>query len=253
MHPRARRKFILDELQKAQAVNYTELANQLEVSTMTVRRDLSYMSEQGIVTLVHGGAVLNQGATTIYSLKMRENQQAEEKNRIGSYCANLVKESDCIFIDSGSTPKTIASALLERKNIFVMTNSLPVLNILSNVKNIKLLAVPGIYTDVCRGFTGQTTSDFIRDFNIDILFVGVSALNIEQAMMTSELMDANTKRSLIRQAKKVILPIDHTKLNSSSLITFGQLSDIDLVVTSKEANKDFIKNLRYHNVPVELV
>jgi len=253
MHPRARRKFILDVLQKNSSIHFAELALQLNVSTMTIRRDLSYMAEQGLVTLVHGGAVLNQGATALPSTRLREKRQVEEKGRIGAFCASLVKESDSIFIDCGSTTKHIASALLDRKNIFVMSNSLPVLNILANAKNIKLMAIPGLYYENMRGFCGQLASDFIRDFNIDLLFVGASALDIEHAVATQDITDAQTKRSLVKQAKKVILPIDHTKLGTSSFMTFATFNELDLVVTSKEADKDFIKNLRYYDVRVELV
>lgn len=248
-----RRKDILEQLEKHKSVNITELSELLDVSSMTIRRDLNLFAEQGIVTLVHGGAVLNRGAAIIHNMPFKEEILREEKNRIASFCANLVNEGSSIFIDCGSTTKEIAETILQKKNIVVMTNSLPVSNILSTAKNIKLIMLPGVFREKNQGFFGQMTSEFVSNFKIDILFLGAEGLDINQGATSPDIVDAETKRSLVKQATKVVLVIDHTKLGVSSFMTVATLKEIDTIVTDKDANSELIEELRNQGVEVFLV
>ncbi len=248
-----RRKEILDELEKNNSVNITELSEILDVSSMTVRRDLNLFAEQGVVTLVHGGAVLNRGATLVHNMPFREEKLREEKIRIASFCANLINEGSSIFIDCGSTTKEIAEAIVQKKNIVVMTNSLPVSNILSTAKSIKLIMAPGVFREKPQGFFGQMTSDFISKFRIDILFLGADGLDIKQGATNPDIIDTETKRSLVKQATRIVLVIDHTKLGCSSFMTVATLKEIDTIVTDKDADPEIIKELKNQGVEVFLV
>lgn len=248
-----RRNEILDYLKKNNSVNITELAEILNVSSMTVRRDLNLFAEQGIVTLVHGGAVLNHGATLIHNMAFREEKLRKEKNYIANFCANLIHEGSAIFIDCGSTTKEIAEAILQKKNIVVMTNSLPAANILSAAKNIKLIMLPGIFREKPQGFFGQMTSAFISNFRIDILFLGADGLDILRGATSPDIMDGETKRSLVKQARRVVLVIDHTKLGYGSFMTVASLQEIDTIVTDKEADLEMIEEIKKQGVEVFLV
>lgn len=253
MKSRERRKQILSELEKNHSVNITELSQQLEVSSMTIRRDLNLFAQQGLVTLVHGGAVLNRGVTAIATMTIREKILQEEKSRIAHFCANLINESDAVFIDCGTTPKDIAEAIINRKNIIVMTNSLPVANILSSAKNLKLILTPGVYSANSHGFVGQMTADFIQKFKIDILFLGSKAFDLEQGITQPDIIDAETKRTMIRQAKKVVLAIDHTKLGTSSFMSAAMPKEIDVIVTDKDADPDLVEAIKKEGIDVFLV
>lgn len=248
-----RRKEILDQLEKSSSVNITELSEILDVSSMTIRRDLNLFAEQGVVTLVHGGAVLNRGAAIMHNMPFKEEKLREEKKRIASFCANLVNEGSSIFIDCGSTTKEIAEAILQKKNIVVMTNSLPASNILSTAKNIKLIMVPGVFRDKAQGFFGQMTSEFVGNFKFDILFLGAEGLDIKQGATSPDIVDAETIRSLVKQATKVILVIDRTKLGVCSFMTVATLKEIDTIVTDKDADSELIEELRNQGVEVFLV
>ena len=248
-----RRKEILDQLEKNNSVNITELSEILDVSSMTIRRDLNLFAEQGVVTLVHGGAVLNRGAAIVHNMPFKEEKLREEKKRIASFCANLVNEGSSIFVDCGSTAKEIAEAILQKKNIVVMTNSLPACNILSTAKNIKLIMAPGIFREKTQGFFGQMTSEFISKFKIDILFLGAEGLDIKQGTTSPDIVDAETKRSIVKQATKVVLVIDHTKLGFSSFMTVATLKEIDTIVTDKDADPEMIEELKNQGIEVFLV
>lgn len=248
-----RRKEILKQLELIHSITIGELAKKLAVSTMTIRRDLNMFAEQGLITLTHGRAVLNSGGAFHYNQRFRRKNLQSEKSRIGKFCASLVKEGSSIFIDCGSTTEEIAAYLTERKNIVVLTDSLPAANILSAAKDIKLLITPGEYVESINGFIGELTNEFIGRFTVDILFLAGTGVHSKSGVTTASITDAQTKRALVRQARKVVLAMDYTKLGINSLATIAELSELEMIVTNKEADEKALEHLRGHGVEIVLV
>ncbi|MGL5269474.1 MAG: DeoR/GlpR family DNA-binding transcription regulator [Selenomonadaceae bacterium] len=253
MNVRSRRQAVLEDLKETGVVNINELAARLSVSSMTIRRDLRRLAEQGLVTLVREGAILNSGAASLYNLTLREKKEQTEKGRIGRYCADLIKEGNAVFIDCGSTAKAIAEAITTKKNIVVLTNSLPVMNILGNNKNIRLISVPGVYVEANQGFWGELASEFLRRFKLDIVFIGAWAIDVESGIMTPDVSAAQTESVLLKQGRKTVVVIDHTKLGTSALIQIGEFDDIDLIVTDRNADEKILAEIRSKGVEISLV
>ena len=253
MKTNTRRKEILECLKTNGSVNILELAALYNVSSMTIRRDLKFFSDQGRVTLIHGGATFNRGSIFIHNLSFKEEHLQKEKNRIANFCVNLISEGSAVFIDCGSTTKELAEALSQKKNIVVMTNSLPVINILSTVKDIKLITVPGIFIEKTQGFSGQMTSRFIREFKIDVLFLGAEGFDISRGATDPDIDDTETKRILVKQATRVVLVVDHTKLGESSFMTIAAPREIDTIVTDKDADPEMIEKIKKLGIEVFLV
>ena len=108
-----RKRYILDELQRNGSVVITDLAERIQVSSMTIRRDLNAMAEDGMVTLEHGGAVLNSGSLFECSISFKNEINVSEKQRIAAKCMEYINEGDSVFLDAGTTPNELA-ALLRR-------------------------------------------------------------------------------------------------------------------------------------------
>ncbi len=231
---------ILQALEKDKRVRIVETAQQIEVSTMTVRRDLQRLAEQGIVTLVHGGAVFNEGTAATPYVAAREKKMRQEKNSMAAYCAGLIKEGNAIYLDAGSTAKAIAELLVERSNIAVITHSLSVMNILAAARQLQLISVPGIYSSDTNGFFGDMTQRFIREFQLDIVFFGACAVN-DEGVMSPELADRAVKQALVEHARKRVLVADHTKIGSVSLVKVCDLQQLDMIVTDGMADLEFIR------------
>ena len=119
-----RKRYILDELQRNGSVVITDLAERIQVSSMTIRRDLNAMAEDGMVTLEHGGAVLNNGSLFECSISFKSEINAAEKKRIAAKCMEYINEGDSIFLDTGTTPNELAMLLRGKRNISVLTHSL---------------------------------------------------------------------------------------------------------------------------------
>lgn len=109
MHTRERRSALLAALKEKKKVTVAELAKEFEVTTMTVRRDLKRLADENIVTLVHGGAIYNEGGTALASVGVRALLNQQGKSQLGRYCARLVQEGNAIYLDSGSTCMSIAA------------------------------------------------------------------------------------------------------------------------------------------------
>lgn len=253
MQTKNRRKSVLEALQKNKSVSISDLAEQLDVSSITIRRDLNRLAEQGIVTLIHGGAVLNEGTAVIASVMVRERRLQTEKSLIAAFCAELIKESNSVYIDGGSTTKSIAEAVMDKKNIVVLSHSLAVMNILANAKDIQLISVPGVYMGAKKGFYGQLALDFISNFQLDIAFLGVSGLDIENGITGPDIDDAQIKKILIKKAKKKVIAVDHTKIGEKYFVKICDIRDIDILVTDKQADKKVIERIRRMDVEVVLV
>ena len=111
MQTRQRREQVLMVLKERRRVTIEGLAKDLEVSTMTIRRDLRRLADEDIVTLVHGGAVYNEGGAYLPALTVREKTMRREKSAIAEYCAQQIPEGSAVYLDNGSTTVEIAAAL----------------------------------------------------------------------------------------------------------------------------------------------
>ncbi len=252
MNSRERRKKIMDELRTNKRVYISNLTNEFDVSSMTIRRDLQKLSEMGIVTAIHGGAVLKEGmmASAFATIDARAKKMILEKAKIAQYCAGLIKEGNVIFLDTGTTIIEIAEAIKERQNIAVLTNSLPVQNILSDSEKIQLFAMPGIYDKTISGVVGDMTCRMIRTFNVDIAFLGLDALEISMGVTTPNLKDQSVKIAILERAKKKIAAVDNTKINKINFAQICPINALDMIVTDKAADKEFIEKARKRGVEV---
>lgn len=253
MQTRQRREQVLRVLKEKRRVTIEGLARELEVSMMTIRRDLRRLADEDIVTLVHGGAVYNEGGAYLPALTVREKTMRREKSAIAEYCVQQIPEGSAVYLDNGSTTVEIADALRGKQNIAVLSHSLPVLNILSHAKNIQLISVSGIYEPRAKGFFGDLALRMLRQFRIDIAFLGVTAVDAEDGVMSAVFYEQALKKVLVERAKKKILAIDHTKIGGSSFLKVCDLHEIDGIVTDKFADATFITKAKRMGIEVAQV
>lgn len=252
MNAHDRREFLLSYLQKNNVGYISELCNELDVSAMTIRRDFAAMAKQGTVTIIHGGATINHGNAVVQNLNARQVKYPLEKQRIAEYCASLVPEGATVFIDASSTTERIADCLKKRQNLTVLTCSLNVGNILAQNPNITLIMVPGTYRHRVQAISGQMTVEFLNRFYLDYLFMGCAGIDVEHGLTCPDYVDAETKRAILKNCRHIIIPADHSKLGRSSFDRITPLSNIEMIVTDKKADREIISELENH-VKVQLV
>ena len=250
MKTRERRNWLLAQLEDQKHLTIAKLAAELNISSMTIRRDCQRLVEMGLAVPVYGGIAYVEGGATLPTLKAREQYMLSEKNSIASYCASMITEGNAIYLDAGSTVMSIANALSKRKDIAVLSHSLPIQNLLAGSKGIQLFGVPGIYHTDTRGYFGDLTCRFIRGFRLDIAFLGSSSVNAETGLTSPDPYDQALKRTLVETARKVVLAVDHTKINHETFLQVCDLKAIDQIITDKKADATFIDKARQLGVKV---
>ena len=240
----SRKQFILNKLQEQGSVTITELAEELQVSSMTIRRDLAALSSNGLVTLEHGGAMLNSGSMFEYTNKKKNEYMSQEKKKIAQKCLEYITEGDSVFLDAGTTAACVAELLRSKKNLIVMTHSLLAANALANAKKIKHIMCPGEFREQSMAYMGPLTDEFIENFQIDTLFLCVEGIDVEQGVSVVDILDGNTKKVLVKKARKVICIADHSKFNKSFFYKIRYnfyLTPISLfIINHKKRNKRFV-------------
>ena len=242
-----RKKEILRILTQKESVDVEELTRIFGVSKVTVRSDLDSLEAKGLLIRTHGGALSaeNQKLIRIFTDTMTE--EAEEKERIAKAASSLLHDGDTVIIDTGSTTVHIAKYLRGR-NITAVTSSLLAMNALMNDDTVELIMLPGMLRRYSMGAIGPLTKNTLHEIHADILFVGASAISSD-GVWSSNLVEADTKRSMIKAADAVCLLADSKKLMMKGLGKIAPWKDIDYFV-SDSIPDDFRSELEEAGVKV---
>ncbi|MBV8043445.1 DeoR/GlpR family DNA-binding transcription regulator [Pluralibacter sp.] len=238
-------------LQQDKKVVVNELAETFGVTKMTIRRDLSFFEKQGIVKTTYGGAYLTSGASVEPSFQLKSGQMVDDKHLIGQKAAELVEDGDTIVIDCGTTPLAFAQFLFDKK-IMVITNSVPVINLLKGRKNITLMVAPGEYEDDTQGMISFSTADFFNNLHADKVFLSTQGINAQGELTVPKITDAHVKQALARAGRQKILLADKSKFGQTFLAGHARLADFDIVISQTGLPDDTLAQLNAHNVQLLL-
>ncbi|MEQ6918071.1 DeoR/GlpR family DNA-binding transcription regulator [Halomonas aquatica] len=236
MWSRERHKRILNVLETKGKVSANDLANMLGVSRETVRRDLVDIEADGLITRVHGGALLSQ-ARTEAPFRKRQDKQIRAKREIARKAAGLVLPGQTILVDAGTTTSVFAHELAKLSGITVITNSIDIATTLQGAgTKIELLLLGGsIISDVPATY-GELTLTEIRRFHVDLTFVAPVALDSEKGAFDFDLHEATVAGAMMEQATESVLLVDHTKLGKISRVKYCDPGQIDILVTDRSVS-----------------
>ena len=226
----SRHKVILQELDQTGVVSVKNLKELLNVTDMTIRRDLIDLEKQGLLSRVHGGAhkkvkdSLNEAS---HSEKTMLN--IEEKKLIAKKCADLIAEGDTVFIGSGTTTDFIGD-YLEGKNISIVTNSLPIFEKLKDYPNFDLILIGGRYRVKTQTFVGQFANKLLREIKVSKAFIGVNGIDGHNVTTANE-EEGNGNAIILNNAIEKYIVADNSKFDSYSFYSFYRLDNIDAIVT----------------------
>jgi DeoR/GlpR family transcriptional regulator of sugar metabolism len=168
----------------------------------------------------------------------------EEKSRIGRAAASLVADQETIFLGSGTTVLEVARNLRDRKQLTVITNSLPVLNILAGLKEITVISLGGMLRDSELSFIGHIAEQALSEVRVDKVFMGTRGLSLEHGLTNDYLQETMTDRAILRIGREVIIVADHSKLNRTSTVLLAPLDAMNTLVTDKKADIEFVDALK---------
>jgi DeoR/GlpR family transcriptional regulator of sugar metabolism len=236
MLARHRQSLILQAVRSDGSARVSELTQQLGVSDMTIRRDLEVLAREGLIEKVHGGAVLpGSPASHDPGFEAKLVLERPEKTAIARAAAGLVRPGTAIALAGGTTTFALAQCLLDVPGLTIVTNSLRVTNLFSGIRGLDGPADSVVITGGVRtpsdSLVGPVADLTIRSLHFDVLFLGCSGIDAEAGLSTPNLAEAETNRSFIRVARRVVVLADHTKWGLVSLASFAGLSEIDTLIT----------------------
>jgi DeoR/GlpR family transcriptional regulator of sugar metabolism len=245
-----RQKQILSLLLKQGRLSVSEIVEQFSISEATARRDLESLASEGKVQRVHGGAIAVEQAPPELPILERESEQADEKNRIGRVTAGLIADNESVFLGSGTTVLEVAKKLRDRKNLTVITNSLPVLNALAGLKEITVISLGGMLRDSELSFIGHLTEQALAELRVDKVVMGARGISLEHGLTNDYLQETLTDRAILKIGREVIIVADHTKVNRVSTVLLAPLNAMHAFVTDAQADKRFVQSLKRQNIKV---
>jgi DeoR/GlpR family transcriptional regulator of sugar metabolism len=206
--PEERRRLILAMLAERGSVTVGTVEQAFGISSMTARRDLAILAQEGRLRRTHGGAVLPELASHEDSFRSRLDQETEQKRRIGRAIAASAEPDETIFVDSSTTSYFAVEHLLELGvPATLLTNSLPVMSLVSSAEssNLKMVGLGGLFRELTQSFIGAETVRAIEGFYADRVVFSVKGISAEGFLTDPTALEAEVKRAMIAQAATVVL------------------------------------------------
>ncbi|MFD1537036.1 DeoR/GlpR family DNA-binding transcription regulator [Nonomuraea guangzhouensis] len=231
MYAEERQQEILRRARTAGRVDVVSLADELDVTTETIRRDLTALERAGVLRRVHGGAIPVERMGFEPALATRDEVLTAEKERIAKAALAELPEDGSVIIDAGTTTGRLVPILPTDRELTVVVNSPPLATVLAGRANLSVIMLGGRV----RGRTLATVDDWalrpLSQLHVDVAFMATNGCSAAKGLTTPDPAEAAIKRAMVTAAERSVLLADHTKFTNTYLASFAELSEIDVVIT----------------------
>jgi DeoR family fructose operon transcriptional repressor len=231
MYAEERQLWIVERARSGGRVEVAALAEELGVTTETVRRDLTTLERHALLRRVHGGAIPIERLGFEPALTARDRVLTAEKERIARLALAELPDEGSILLDAGTTTARLADALPADRELVVLTNALPIAMSLSVRPNITVLMVGGKVRGRTQAAVDAWALQALADSYVDVAFIGANGISPERGLTTPDTTESAVKRAMIRAARRSVVLADHTKIGQDHLSRFAALDEIDTVIT----------------------
>lgn len=235
MSYQSRKQIILKLLDEKGDVDVKELAQVLETSEITVRRDLGLMAADGLLYRTHGGAMRLSLVNQPISFVQKSAVNADKKDHICRIAAAQIQDGDVIFMDCGSTVFRMCSFIRD-KRIKVITNSLPVVHELLN-STVSINLIGGEVDAERQAVHGTMSTEHIRRYQADKAFLGVGGISLDKGLSAVSEKEAEMTLSMAANAQVTYLLCDSSKLGKDKYLTFAPLELVNVLITDEQSSE----------------
>src|SRR6266567_3126594 len=226
-----RRQRVLDLVSRQGCVALAELAEAISVSESTIRRDLDYWHQQGVLKRTHGGAIylgeLGE-SSALPALEERSSRQIDEKRLVAQAAAARIRDGDALLLDGGTTTLEVARLLVGR-SLQIVTNSLPIANLFASSRETELVMIGGYVYPKTGVALGPLTVRMLEDVHVQQTILSVGGVTAK-GLFNSNLLLVETERRMMRCANEVVVVADHTKIGRQALAFLCELSAVDTLI-----------------------
>lgn len=249
-----RLNFITSLADEIDIIKLDELADQLDVSVATIRRDVEKLSHQGIVQKTRGGIIFcSKKQNPEPSNQLRRLTNMDEKRRIAQAAFRYLKNNSYYFFDSGSTAHELIKLIPKYYNISIVTYDLSFLPELNALENADVFILGG---ELRRGYNachGAYTESLLERMSANVAFIGADSVDLNRGIMGLNSHDIRLKQMMIDNSSHTILLCDHSKFDNHGFFNIHSFDGIDLIITDSGANPQIVKTLKNKGIKVEVV
>jgi DeoR family fructose operon transcriptional repressor len=231
MYAEERQQHILDRARAAGRVEVNSLAEALDVTPETVRRDLTILERHGVLRRVHGGAIPVERLGFEPGVEARAERYVPEKERIAKAALPHLPDEGTILLDAGTTTLRLAELLPRNHELTIVTNSLGIATIVAQRPNLSLYLLGGRVRGRTLAAVGSWVIDALKDIFVDVAFIGTNGLSVERGLTTPDQSEASAKHAMITAARRSVVLTDHSKIGVDHFARFAELGDIAAVIT----------------------
>jgi len=241
-----RRARILQELKDNSKVFVTILSKELNVSEVTIRKDLNELKRKHLLTRIRGGAMRlpEVGIGNDTSIQEKQLKNYKEKRSVGKFAATLINDNETIILDSGTTTLEIAKNLDSFNKLTIITNAINIAIELTKYHRFNVILLGGNLRESSYSTVGPLAESILKLFYCDKLFLGVDSFNIEKGVSTPNIEEANINQTMMSMSKETIAVFDSSKFNKRSFAFIAPISKINSIVTDKGIPSDIKAQLK---------
>lgn len=232
MLPRQRRRRIAEIVTERNGQSVDELADELDVSKATIRRDLSELADEGLVERSHGGAIPVKSVGNEPSYGQKEVQRLAEKQAIASAAVEEIRRGEVVFFDSGTTTTEVAKQVPTDDSFVGVTNS-PLIAFTLRESEGDVQLTGGSLRRRTQALVGPAAERFMETSHFDLAFLGTNGIDEDGRLTTPKAEEAQMKRLMVERSKRVVLVSVAGKLGERTFKEFGELGDVDVFVTDE--------------------
>lgn len=233
-------------------VTVDELAERLDVTHQTVRRDINHLCDAGLLSRFHGGAAFRSSVANL-PYEARLDSMAAEKSAIARAVAAEIPDHSSVFIDIGTTAEALAHELMARQGLRVVTNNINVVNLLAKKDDFEVIVCGGVIRGRDLAIVGETTTEFVKRFQVDFSVLGVVAIGEDGSILDFSVNETPLTKAIIECARSSFVVADHSKFGRHAMAKVAHLSQVTALFADDLPSSRWHERLRELGVDLRLV
>ena len=247
-------EIILGDLSRDGIISIETLAEKINVSQSTIRRDIEDLEAKRSLKRIRGGAIASKAATSFEPpFSARQDMLLDEKRRIAEAAHSLIDSKETLFISSGTTLYEFSKTLHDIPQLYIATNDLMSALALSSYNNVNLMVLGGSLRHNHLSINGYFTDNMINQIHADKAFIGIDAVDLNSGFMNFSMEEIPSNKNMMKAAKETIVLCDHSKFSKVAFVNICQFSDVDLVITDKGTDSKYIDKIKESGTKVIVV
>jgi DeoR family glycerol-3-phosphate regulon repressor len=243
-----RQSELIEAVKRHGVLSIEALAERFSVTLQTVRRDVHKLSEAGLLARYHGGVRTPGSTTENIAYRQRQALQAAAKLSIANAVAKRIPNGCSLLMNIGTTTEAVAHALLNHKDLRIITNNIHIATLMSANPSCELILAGGLVRSGDQGIFGEATVDFISQFKVDIGIVGTSSIENDGTLRDFDFREVKVTQTIMKRSREVWMVADHSKFNRPAMVEVGSLKDLDILFTDQVPPVSFVELMQNEGV-----